>query len=64
MDLVTVQEAAKELEVSIGRVHQFIREGRLQAQKLGSQYVIEKADLEKLKLRKPGRPPKAKESAK
>ncbi len=58
MDLLTVQDVAKKLEISVWRVHQLIKEERLPAQKLGSQYVIKESDLELVKDRKPGRPPK------
>lgn len=61
MDLVTVKEAAEILNVTVGRVHQLINENRLPAEKLGSQYVVKKSDLELVNDRKPGRPKKAKE---
>lgn len=57
-DLLTVAEAAKELNISPRRVHALIDDGRLPAEKLGSYYVIKKADLELVRTRKPGRPPK------
>ena len=61
-DLLTVSEAAKDLEVSSRRVHQLIEENRLPAQKLGSYYVIKRADLDLVRERKrTGRPPKKKE---
>ena len=60
-DLLTVSEAAKELEVSPRRVHQLIEEKRLPANKLGSYYVIKRADLSLVSERKrTGRPPKIK----
>lgn len=60
-DLLTVSETAKELSVSVRRVHQFIEEKRLPAEKLGSYYVIKRQDLELIKDRpKTGRPPKTK----
>lgn len=63
MDLVTVKEASKILGVTVGRVHHLIDAGRLPAEKLGSQYVIKKSDLELVKDRPTGRPPKEKEIA-
>lgn len=57
MDLVTVKDAAEALQVTIGRIHQLIKAGRLPAVKLGFQYVIKKSDLLKIQDRKPGRPP-------
>ena len=58
MDLMTVKEVSEKLEVTIGRIHQLIKVGRLPAEKLGSQYVIREADLCRIENRKPGRPPK------
>jgi excisionase family DNA binding protein len=58
MDLLTVQDVAKELEISVWRVHQLIKEQRLPAQKLGSQYVIKESDLALVRERKVGRPKK------
>lgn len=56
MDLVTVKDASKRLEITVGRVHQLIKAGRLPAVKLGFQYVIKAADLKRVEDRKPGRP--------
>jgi excisionase family DNA binding protein len=58
MELLTVQDVAKRLGISVPRVHQLIREKRLPAQKLGSQYVIQESDLQFVKDRPTGRPPK------
>jgi excisionase family DNA binding protein len=63
VELLTVKEAAKELGVTVGRIHHFIREGRLPAEKLGSQYVIKKGDLPKVEIKPTGRPPKVKVEA-
>ena len=38
------------------RVFQLVQEGRLPAQKIGRDYVIDSADLKLVKNRKPGRP--------
>lgn len=56
MDLVTVKDASKRLEISVGRVHQLIKAGRLPAVMLGFQYVIRIDDLKRVEDRKPGRP--------
>ncbi|MEJ7847566.1 MAG: helix-turn-helix domain-containing protein [Pyrinomonadaceae bacterium] len=56
MDLLTVKDAAEKLQITVWRVHQLIKGGRIPAQKLGSQYVIQKADLKLVADRKPGRP--------
>ena len=59
--LLSVIEAAEKLGVSRIRVNQFIEEGRLPAQKVGRSYVILESDLQLVKDRKTGRPPKAKD---
>ena len=55
---LTVTETAEKLDVSPRRIRQFISEGRLQAKKIGKQYIISKASLGKFidKPRKVGRP--------
>ena len=60
-DLLTVAETAKELNVGVRRVHDLIKAGRLPAEKLGSFFVIKRADLELVKDRPTGRPPKVKD---
>lgn len=60
MALLTTAEVAERLGVSSRRVHQFIAEGRLPAEKKGRDYLIDEKDLAKVKNRKPGRPPKKK----
>ena len=57
-DLLSVTDAAKELEISGRRVQALITSGRLLAEKIGSSYVIKKADLEKVRDRPAGRPKK------
>lgn len=44
-EYATVAEAAKTLQVSIGRVHQYIREQRLPAERCGKQLVIPRGQL-------------------
>ncbi|MDQ4121957.1 MAG: helix-turn-helix domain-containing protein [Acidobacteriota bacterium] len=61
MELLTVSDVAARLGVTVWRVHQLIKEQRLPAVKLGSQYVINEKDLELVRdRRRTGRPPKAK----
>ena len=60
--LLSVIEAAEKLGVSRWRVNQFINEGRLPSQKVGRSYVIRESDLELVRERQTGRPPKAKGS--
>lgn len=60
---LTVKQAASELGISVPRVHQLIQEERLPAEKLGRDWIIESSDLEKVKIRPTGRPPKEKESS-
>jgi excisionase family DNA binding protein len=59
MALLTTSEAAERLGVTVGRIHQFIQEGRLPAEKKGRDYFIDSNDLRLVKNRKPGRPKKA-----
>lgn len=58
MKLISSAEAAEKLGVHITRVQVLIREGRLPAQKVGRNYVINEADLKLVKERQPGRPKK------
>jgi len=60
-EFLTVSEAAQELGLSIYRIHDYIQDKRLPAEKLGSQYVIKRGDLDLIRIRKVGRPPKKKE---
>ena len=58
--LITVTLAAKELKITRARVQALIRDGRLPAEKIGNFYAIKRADLAKVRVRKPGRPKKGK----
>ncbi len=58
MTLLTTKDAAEKLGVSVRRVQALINNGNLPAQKLGRDYVIQESDLDLVKNRKPGRPPK------
>ncbi|MCI0338817.1 MAG: helix-turn-helix domain-containing protein [Acidobacteria bacterium] len=63
MKLLTTNEAAKRLGVTVQRVHALIRDGRLPAELLGRDYVIREEDLALVAVRKPGRPKKAQTAA-
>lgn len=57
MDLLTTSEAAKRLHVTPIRIRQMIREGKITAQQIGRDYVIEESSLESVKTYgKAGRP--------
>jgi excisionase family DNA binding protein len=56
MAVLTSSEVAKSLGITQNRVNALIRAGRLPAKKIGIQYLIERADLAKVRVRKPGRP--------
>ena len=51
----SVTEIAEELRVTRGAVWFWIKTGQLKAEKVGKQYAIEEAELERLKAqRRPG----------
>jgi excisionase family DNA binding protein len=56
-NLLTTAQAAKILKVTRQRVLAMIAAGRLTAERIGVQWVIRPADLDKVKDRKTGRPP-------
>jgi len=56
MKLITTNDAAERLGVTVQRVHALIRDGRLPAERLGRDYVIKEEDLALVADRKPGRP--------
>jgi excisionase family DNA binding protein len=58
MGLLTTNDAASRLGVSQRRVTALIQDGRLPAQRIGRDYLIEERDLKLVSDRKPGRPPK------
>jgi excisionase family DNA binding protein len=64
MKLISTKEAAEKLGVSTLRVQQLIWDGRLPANKIGRDYVIQETDLKLVANRKPGRPSKAEAAAK
>lgn len=56
--LLTTRQAAKRLGISPRRVRALIASGRLPATKHGSAWAIQEKDLELVKERPTGRPPK------
>jgi excisionase family DNA binding protein len=56
--VLDTKTAAKELGISPRRVQALITAGKLPAQILGGTYIINRADLAKVRNRKPGRPKK------
>ena len=59
MKLLTTPEVAERLGITLARVQQLIWKGRIPAQKIGRDYVINEDDLKLVADRKPGRPTKA-----
>ena len=57
---LTTKEVAQRLSVSVGRVQQFIAEGRLPATKVGQTNLVKESDLKLVENRKTGRPSKNK----
>ena len=55
---LTTKEVAERLGVSVGRVQQFIYEGRLPATKVGQTNLVKESDLKLVENRKSGRPKK------
>jgi excisionase family DNA binding protein len=58
MKILNTKQAAKILGINASRVRQLILSGRLPAQKLGRDWIIQEKDLKKVSHRKPGRPKK------
>lgn len=58
MEPITAAEAAKRLNVSVRRVQQLVKSGRLPATTFGGALMINAEDLKLVAERKPGRPPK------
>lgn len=62
MDLLTTNEAAEKLKVTPIRVRQLIREGKLQAERVGRDYVIAESALKTVIVYgKAGRPTQEKQ---
>ena len=60
MAILTSAQAAKRLGVSVRRVQQLVKDGRLPADLFGGSLMIKEEDLKLVENRKVGRPPKAK----
>ncbi len=60
MEILNTTAAAKKLNISAIRVRQLIRDGRLPAQKVGRDYIIQEKDLALVSHRQTGRPTKNK----
>lgn len=58
MNLLTTKEVAKRLGISVQRVQELIKKGRLPAEKPARDYFVKESDLRLVKNRKPGRPRK------
>jgi excisionase family DNA binding protein len=56
MKLLTTNEVAEKLGITTRRVQAMIKDGRLEAEKLGRDYVVKESSLESVKDRKVGRP--------
>lgn len=56
MEPLTSAEAAKRLNVSVRRVQQLVKTGRLPAKVFGGALMIQEKDLKLVAERKPGRP--------
>jgi excisionase family DNA binding protein len=56
MTQLTTPQAAERLGISIVRVQQLIRGGRLKATKVGRDWLIQEQALKAVAVRKPGRP--------
>lgn len=56
MALITTKDAADKLSLSVRRVQELVKQGRIPAQLIGGVYMIDHRDLAKVKDRKPGRP--------
>jgi excisionase family DNA binding protein len=64
MKIIGTTEAAKRLGVNASRVRALIDGGRLKAMKVGREWLIDPKDLDAVRVRKPGRPRKARNPAK
>lgn len=63
-NLLSVREVAEKRGVTVWRIHQLIKDGTLQAEKYGNQYLITDNAADALTIHgKPGRPKKDKKNA-
>ena len=56
IDKLTTAQVAARLGVTQSRVHALMRAGRLPSVRVGPLHLIDPADVDKVKVRKPGRP--------
>jgi excisionase family DNA binding protein len=63
IDLLTISQAAAELEISIRRMQQLVQSGRVKHQRVGRAIVIRPKDLDAVRTRRTGRPQKEKTHA-
>lgn len=61
MKLLNTKDAGQILGISAIRIRDLINAGRLPAQKIGRDYLIDEKDLELVRERKVGRPKKQKD---
>lgn len=59
--LLTTSEVAEILGVTRWRINKMIQNKRLKAELFGKFYLVKESDLEEVKDRKTGRPPKVKD---
>jgi excisionase family DNA binding protein len=58
MGVLSTAEAAARLSISVRRVQQLVKSGRLPAKVFGGSLMIDEKDLKLVSERKPGRPKK------
>lgn len=61
MSLIGTKATSEKLGISQQRVQALIKSGKLPAEKVGRDWLIDEDDLKKVSERKAGRPPKVKE---
>ncbi|HEV7903574.1 MAG TPA: helix-turn-helix domain-containing protein [Pyrinomonadaceae bacterium] len=61
MAILTAAQAAERLGISVRRVQQLVKDGRLPAEQFGGALMIKEQDLKLVENRKAGRPPKARD---
>lgn len=59
MAVITAEQTAERLGISVRRVQAMVKSGRLPAGRFGRALAIDEADLALVADRRPGRPPKA-----
>jgi excisionase family DNA binding protein len=64
MAILTTAQAAERLGISVRRVQQLVKDGRLPAGQFGGAFMIDEADLKMVENRKVGRPRKAEKASK